>query len=77
MGDDKTSYAYDGARRCKWHNAQEEAFGDFWAMGDVIGTLLDLDRGEILYWRNKKYLGVAFCKVPKGPNIAYFPAVSL
>jgi len=29
-------------------------------MGDVIGTLLDLEKGEIMFWRNKKYLGVAF-----------------
>lgn len=46
-------------------------------MGDVIGTLLDLEKGEIMFWRNKKYLGVAFSKVPKGQNIVYFPAISL
>lgn len=46
-------------------------------MGDVIGTLLDLEHGEISYWRNKKFLGVAFRNVPKGQNIAYYPALSL
>jgi hypothetical protein len=45
--------------------------------GDIIGSLLDLERGEIHYFRNKKYLGIAYKNVPKGQNIAYFPAVSM
>ena len=46
-------------------------------MGDVIGSMIDLDNGEILYWRNQEFLGVGFTDVPKGPNIAYFPAISM
>lgn len=46
-------------------------------MGDVIGTLLDLNACEISYWRNNKFMGVAFKNVPVGPNLAYFPAVSM
>lgn len=45
--------------------------------GDIIGTMIDLENGEISYWRNEKYLGVAFKNVPKGPNYAYFPAITL
>lgn len=46
-------------------------------VGDVIGTLIDLDLGEISFWRNEKFLGIAFSNVPKGQNLAYFPAITL
>jgi hypothetical protein len=65
VGDDQTSYAFDGNRTSKW-NSNQTLFGESWVMGDVIGTLLDLDHGEISFWRNKKFLGVAFKNVPKG-----------
>lgn len=45
--------------------------------GDIISTMIDLDHGEISYWRNEKFLGIAFTNVPKGPNLAYFPAITL
>ena len=37
-----------------------------WTAGDVIGTMIDCDNKEILYWRNNKFLGVAFSNVPVG-----------
>ena len=46
-------------------------------MGDVIGTLINLNTREIIFWRNQDFLGVAFSGVEIGPNKAYFPAVSL
>lgn len=39
--------------------------------------MIDLTNGEISYWRNNKFLGLAFKNVPSGPNKAYFPAISL
>ena len=29
-------------------------------MGDIIGTMIDMDKGEIMFWRNNKFLGIAF-----------------
>jgi len=52
-------------------------YGKLWSAGDVIGTLLDLDKREISFFRNEESLGVAFKNVKIGPNMAYFPAVSL
>ncbi len=43
VGDDHTSYAYDGFRKCAW-NKERKSDGDYWVMGDVIGTLIDLDK---------------------------------
>ena len=52
-------------------------YGQRWAVGDVIGTLINLNTREILFWRNHDFLGVAFSDVQVGPNHAYFPAASL
>jgi hypothetical protein len=48
-----------------------------WSQGDVIGTLIDFDSKEISFYRNDKCLGVAFKRIRVGPNMAYFPAISL
>lgn len=41
VGDDETSYAYDGHRVKKWH-VQNSNYGEMWQVGDVIGSLIDL-----------------------------------
>ena len=76
VGDSPNSYAYDGYRVEKW-NVDHSEFGKRWTVGDVIGTLINLNTREILYWRNREFLGVAFKDVLVGPNRAYFPAASL
>lgn len=76
VGDDPTSYAYDGFRLKKW-NHEESSYGEGWAAGDIIGTLIDFDSKEITFYRNDKCLGVAFKRIKTGPNMAYFPAISL
>jgi len=76
VGDDKTSYAFDGFRIAAWNQGQQ-VYGEGWRPGDVIGTLLDLERREVTFWRNHKTLGVAFRDIKIGPNMAYFPAISM
>lgn len=51
MGDDESSYAYDGARVKKW-NRLSQNYGKAWGAGDVIGTLIDFDAREISFYRN-------------------------
>ena len=76
VGDDPTSYAYDGYRIKKW-NKDNLAYGEAWSVGDVIGTMIDLDKRTISFWRNSKPLGRAFTNVKTGKNCVYFPAISL
>ncbi|KAG8179811.1 hypothetical protein JTE90_025978 [Oedothorax gibbosus] len=76
VGDTPHSYAYDGHRVRKW-NVSTYKYGESWLTGDVIGCAIDLDKGFIGFYRNGEYLGDAFDKVQIGPNLAYFPAVSL
>eukprot|EP00026_Physarum_polycephalum_P000167 Phypoly_transcript_00167.p1 GENE.Phypoly_transcript_00167~~Phypoly_transcript_00167.p1 ORF type:complete len:1267 (-),score=142.60 Phypoly_transcript_00167:838-4638(-) len=74
VGDSRDSYAFDGNRVAKWHDGSFP-YGQAWVSGDVIGCCIDLDNGNITYYRNGCTMGVAFTRVKKG--IGYFPAISL
>ena len=77
VGDAPDSYAYDGKRVKKWH-VRPQAYGDAWATGDMIGSCIDLDSGEISFYRNGRPLGVAFKGIKTiSAGLAYFPSVSL
>ncbi|CAH2057147.1 unnamed protein product, partial [Iphiclides podalirius] len=76
VGDTANSYAYDGGRVRRW-NVATSPYGHAWLPGDVIGCCLDLDRGNLEFFRNGESMGVAFDNVTHGTGIAYFPAVSL
>ena len=65
VGDDLTSYAYDGYRIKKW-NRDNLAYGEAWSVGDIIGSLIDFDRKVIQFWRNGKSLGRAFTGIKTG-----------
>ncbi len=80
VGDDETSYAYDGYRILKWNKLgmrDRETYGEIWDIGDIIGCCIDLDNRVIEYFKNGKSLGIAFDNIPIGKNIAYFPAASI
>ena len=77
VGDDKSSYAFDGNRVLRWNDKKSVNYGEAWTIGDTIGTMIDLNQRKITFWRNEKCLGVAFKDIKVGPNMAYFPAVSM
>jgi hypothetical protein len=76
VGDDITSYGFDGYRKCKW-NGEKKEFGKIWDVGDVLGVCIDMDNKIIEYFLNGEYIGTAFNNIPKGENVAFFPGVSL
>lgn len=49
VGDCAHSWSYDGYRKLKWHNANQQAWGRQWKTGQVVGCLADLDRGELWF----------------------------
>jgi len=59
---DPPAPSLDGKRVRKW-NVRSQIYGEAWASGDVIGSCIDLDRGEISFYRNGVSLGVAFRNV--------------
>ncbi|CAM6100145.1 unnamed protein product [Calypogeia fissa] len=77
VGDAFDSYAYDGKRVRKW-NFEWQPYGQQWVAGDVIGCCIDLDAGQISFYRNGISLGIAFEKVRQlEPKKGYFPALSM
>lgn len=74
VGDSRDSFAFDGKRVRKW-NVSSVQYGERWTAGDIIGCCIDLDDGKVSYFRNGKFLGVAFSSVRR--PFTYFPGVSL
>jgi len=61
IGNDQNSWGIDGNNQKKFHNdTNGSSYGEYWAGGDVIGCLLDLDANRIIYFKNGKEMGVAF-----------------
>ena len=59
LGNDEESYAFDGSRKVRCHNEKDgksDSYGVYWAVGDVIGCLLDADAKKISFYRNGKDL---------------------
>jgi len=59
IGDDKCSVAIDGCRQLLWYNAQSESQSGFercWRPGDMIGSLLDVDKEEVIFYHNGKVI---------------------
>lgn len=77
VGDADDSYSFDGRRVTKWNN-DPKPYGQPWAVGDVIGCCINLDAGEISFYRNGTSLGVAFDGIRSvEPKKGYYAAVSL
>lgn len=77
VGDDDHSYAYDGVRRKKWHGTSlfNNRYGERWDVGTVVTTTIDLYKGEIGYYHNGKFLGVAFEDVPT--EVTWYPVINI
>ena len=77
VGDADDSYSFDGRRVTKWNN-DPKPYGQPWAVGDVIGCCINLDAGEISFYRNGTSLGVAFDGIRSvEPSKGYYAAISL
>jgi Kip1 ubiquitination-promoting complex protein 1 len=77
VGDADDSYSFDGRRVTKWNN-DPKPYGQPWAVGDVIGCCINLDAGEITFYRNGTSLGVAFDGIRSlEPSKGYYAAISL
>ncbi|KAI8821097.1 uncharacterized protein EV422DRAFT_567419 [Fimicolochytrium jonesii] len=77
VGDDEYSYAVDGNRGKKWHAGvtTDNDYGEDWFIGDIITAVIDLDAGELEYFKNGKSVGAAFTGIDA--DVAWYPAISL
>lgn len=78
VGDESHSYGYDGCRVKKWHgkhSSMRTSYGLKWVEGDIITCTIDMDQGEISYYKNGEDMGIAFSGV--SVVSAWYPAISL
>lgn len=76
IGTDRFSFGFGGTGK-KSTNKQFDDYGESFGINDVIGNLLDLQRGEISYSKNGKNLGVAFRIPDHLKNEVFYPAIVL
>lgn len=77
IGDDEYSLAYDGCRQLIWFNAGSKPhLHRCWRPGDVLGTLLDLELKQILFYLNGEPLHQVYNDVFKNAMTGFFAAAS-
>ena len=79
IGDDKCSVAIDGCRQLLWYNAQRESQSEFercWKPGDIIGTLLDVEKEETSFYHNGKLIQSSDHLFKANESGGYFAAAS-
>uniref|UniRef100_A0A0N4ZVM4 SAP domain-containing protein n=1 Tax=Parastrongyloides trichosuri TaxID=131310 RepID=A0A0N4ZVM4_PARTI len=52
-------------------------FGEPFGIGDIITTILDISRGQIAYYKNDEYLGIAFDQTCFKDNDAIFAHIGI
>ncbi|CAI5769587.1 ATP-dependent RNA helicase DDX1 [Podarcis lilfordi] len=76
LGTDKFGFGYGGTGK-KSHNKQFDSYGEEFTMHDTIGCYVDVDKGQIMFSKNGKDLGLAF-EIPQHlKNQALFAACVL
>ncbi|RDD47432.1 RING finger and SPRY domain-containing protein 1 [Trichoplax sp. H2] len=74
VGDDEFSFGYDGCRQLLWHNAESCRHAHKrWTPGDVVGLLLDLNKGKIYFYLN----GVKCSETFRTKKQGFYAAASL
>ncbi|XP_014221079.1 ATP-dependent RNA helicase Ddx1 [Trichogramma pretiosum] len=74
LGTDKFGWGFGGTGK-KSNSKQFDNYGEPFGKSDVIGCLLDLNQGEIRFWKNGIDLGTAFKLNHQQKSEAFFPAV--
>jgi len=76
LGQDTASWSYDGSSQKAWFGSPSGStrYGEYWSVGDIIGTVLDLEAKTISFYRNGNDMGVAFTSVD---GEGFYPAASI
>ncbi|GLV36238.1 Dead-box-1 [Carabus blaptoides fortunei] len=76
LGTDRFGFGFGGTGK-KSNNKQFDNYGEAFGKNDVIGCLIDLDKGEIRFTKNGNDLGPAFNLNQQLKTATFFPAVVL
>lgn len=59
IGDDEFSVGFDGYRMLLWHSEETEVISmPRWKAGDIVGTLIDLNAMEIIFYLNGEIMAI-------------------
>ncbi|CAG9559092.1 unnamed protein product [Danaus chrysippus] len=76
LGTDRLGFGFGGTGK-KSNCKQFDDYGEAYGKNDVIGCLLNLNNGDIRFYKNGQDLGVAFKLDQSRKSDCYFPAVVL
>uniref|UniRef100_A0A914QIC1 Uncharacterized protein n=1 Tax=Panagrolaimus davidi TaxID=227884 RepID=A0A914QIC1_9BILA len=76
LGESQKSYAYCSMGR-KLNDGMFRTYGDMLQVDEIITTVLDFEKQEISYYKNEKFLGIAFSKELFLPGELVFPHISI
>ncbi|XP_055906153.1 SPRY domain-containing SOCS box protein 3 [Eupeodes corollae] len=65
-------FSYNGMKQ---HNGSQIQYGSKFSQGCIIGVYLDLTRGHLEFFLNRRSLGIAYTNIPIDPNIQIYPMV--
>ncbi|KYF45062.1 SPRY domain-containing protein, partial [Toxoplasma gondii ARI] len=71
-GESSDSWGYGGTAK-KSFSRKFENYGETYGVGDVIGTIIDLDDLRLSFTKNGKFLGVAYDLPPRVRDSGLFP----
>lgn len=74
LGEDSQSWSYS-YRGFKHHNAVLEKYGKKVTQGCIISVYLDLLRGHLEFYLNRKTLGIAYINIPIDDNTKLYPMI--
>lgn len=75
LGQDDQSWGFS-YRAIIQHNGDSRYYGKKFGAGSIVGVHLDLFRGTLEFYLNRRPLGLAFQKLPVDGSRQYFPMVS-
>eukprot|EP01127_Copromyxa_protea_P022781 TRINITY_DN8346_c0_g1_i1.p1 TRINITY_DN8346_c0_g1~~TRINITY_DN8346_c0_g1_i1.p1 ORF type:complete len:860 (-),score=123.23 TRINITY_DN8346_c0_g1_i1:76-2304(-) len=76
VGLDDMGWGYEGNSR-SFHEGETNVYGERFTNGDVIGCGFHLATGTMAFWKNGKYLGVAFFSRIVGGLTQIFPTIAV
>ncbi|XP_053660567.1 SPRY domain-containing SOCS box protein 3 [Anopheles marshallii] len=73
IDDQSWGYSYRGVAQ---HNGQLKYYGKKFSRGRIIGIYVDMFRGTLEYYLNRRSLGRAYSGIPREEGIEIYPMVS-
>ncbi|XP_049295034.1 SPRY domain-containing SOCS box protein 3 isoform X1 [Anopheles funestus] len=73
IDDQSWGYSYRGVAQ---HNGQLKYYGKKFSRGRIIGIYVDMFRGTLEYYLNRRSLGRAYSDIPREEEIEIYPMVS-